>query len=185
MLSLLLSCDNNDDNQEPEIQNETNKVALLKIDFLTNTFEGGKQFEFAPSSSFTISSTYNPPGDFGDVQLYYSELDEIMFDGTIHWMGLGGMSYPTEIAMPEDFATVGDALPLPSESEFQKVMYVDYAYYPDAIDYESIWNAINNLEIVSSFRESNPNGDIHLFLYTPSVGVGNPEDWDWYIFMKN
>ncbi len=68
-IALLFSCDNDN---ETEIQNETNKVVLLKIDFLTSTFEGGKEFEFSPSSSFTIYSTYQPSGDFGDIQLYYS-----------------------------------------------------------------------------------------------------------------
>src|SRR5690606_5807004 len=138
-----------------------------------------------PSTSFTITTTYNPPGDFGDVQLYYSELNEKIFDGTIHWMGLGEMTYPTEIDAPNTFITIDEELALPSTSEFDKVMYDEFAYYPETIEYENIWNSINNLEIVSSYRNSNPNGNIHLFLYTPSVGLGDPADWDWYIFVKN
>ena len=65
LIGSILSCDNND---ESEIENQTNKVVLLKVDFLTNIFEGGKELEFSPSSSFTISSTYLSPGDFGNIQ---------------------------------------------------------------------------------------------------------------------
>jgi hypothetical protein len=48
----MFSCDND---SEPVIQNEANKVILLKVDFLTNEFDGGKEFEFSTSESFTIS----------------------------------------------------------------------------------------------------------------------------------
>lgn len=180
VLALLLSCDSDNESND-----ETNKVVLLKIDFLTNTFEGGKEFEFSLSSSFSISSTYQSPGDFGDIQLYYDELNEKIFDGTIHWMGLGEMTYPTEIDIPNTFSTIDDELALPNVNKFNTVMYDEFAYYPDTIKYENIWNSINNLEIVSSYRHSNPEGEIHLFLYTPSVGEGNPADWDWFIFMNN
>ena len=136
-------------------------------------------------ANFTISSTYQAPGDFGSFQLYYYELNETIFDGTIIWMGTGKMSYPTEIDLPNTFSTTSDNLPLPTVSMFENVMYDEFAYYPDTIEYSNIWSSINNLEIVSNYRNSNPNGKINLFLYTPSVGVGNPADWDWYIYIKN
>ena len=76
----VFSCD---DDSEPIIQNKANKVILLKVDFLTNQFEGGKEFEFSTSESFTISSTYNTPVDFGDIQLYYNELNEKILTGQL------------------------------------------------------------------------------------------------------
>jgi hypothetical protein len=181
-VGLIFSCDND---SEPVIQNEANKVILLKVDFLTNEFEGGLEFEFSTSESFTISSTYNPPGDFGDIQLYYSELNEKIFDGTIIWLGSGETSYPEEINLPENFATIDENLELPESSMFETVMYDEFAYYPETIDYSSIWNSMRNLEIVKIYRNSNPQGKINLFLYTPSVGIGNPAEWDWYIYIKN
>ena len=179
---LVFSCDND---SEPVILNEANKVILLKVDFLTNEFEGGKEFEFSTSESFTISSTYNTPVDFGDIQLYYNELNEKIFDGTIIWAGRGEMSYPTEIDLPESFATIDKNLELPEFSMFKTVMYWEFAYYLETIDYFSIWNSIKNLEVVENYRKSNPRGEINLFLYTPSVGYGNPAEYDWYIYIKN
>ncbi len=181
IFGLLISCDKNN---EPEIENTTNKVVLLKIDYLTNLFEGGKELNFLPSSNFTISSTYQAPGDFGSVQLYYSELNEMLFDGGIIWMGTGEIAYPT-IDTSSSFITTGNSVQIPDTSLFENVMYNEYAYYPDTISYSDIWNSIDNLEIVEEYRNSNPNGKINLFLYTPSVGVGNPAEWDWFVILKN
>ncbi|WP_289046586.1 hypothetical protein [uncultured Olleya sp.] len=182
LVSLMCSCE---DNSEPVILNETNNVVLLKVDYLTNIFEGGLEFEFSTSQNFTISSTYNPPGDFGDIQLYYSELNEKIFDGTIFWGGSGETSYPEQINLPESFTTINEDLELPDSSMFETVMYDQFAFYPETINYSSIWNSIRNLEIVKNYRNSNPQGKINLFLYTPSVGIGDPAEWDWYIYIKN
>jgi hypothetical protein len=183
IIGMFFSCDKN---EGTEIQETTNNVLLLKVDFLTNIFEGGKELEFSSdSSNFTISSTYQAPGDFGSVQLFYDELNEKIFDGTIIWMGLGERSYPETIELPSSFPILTDSLPIPDSSMFENVMYSEYAYYPDTIEYSNIWNSINNLEIVSNYRNSNPTEKVNLFLYTPSVGIGYPAEWDWYIFFKN
>ena len=181
MISFLISCKKN---QEPKTENTTNKVVLLKVDFLTNVFEGGKELNFSPSCSFTISSTYQEPGDFGSVQLFYSELNEMLFDGTIIWMGTGQIAYPI-IDPPSSFSTTSNSIHIPNSSLFEKVMYDQYAYYPETISYSDIWNAISNLEIVEAYRNSNPNGKVNLFLYTPSVGVGDPAEWDWFVILNN
>lgn len=168
-----------------EINEATDNVVLLKVDFLTSVFEGGKELIFPRTSNFTISSSYQAPGDFGDVQLYYDEINEKLFDGTIIWMGLGERSYPEPIDLPTTFSVLNDSLPLPDISIFENIIYAENAYYPDIIEYQDIWNSINNLEIVSNYRKSNPTDKINLFLYTPSVGIGDPADWDWYIILNN
>ena len=181
MIGLLISCEKNN---EPETENTTNKVVLLKVDFLTNVFEGGKELNFSLSPNFTISSTYQAPGDFGSVQLFYSELNEMLFDGTIIWMGTGQITYPT-IDTSSSFTTTSNSIQIPDTTLFENVMYDQYAYYPDTISYSNIWNSISNLEVVEEYRNSNPNGKVNLFLYTPSVGVGNPAEWDWFVILKN
>ena len=182
LLLLFFACNTDDNTVTPE---QTNKVLLLKVDYLTNQFEGGKELAFSESDSFTISSTYNPPGDFGDIQLYYNELNEKIFDGTIIWLGLGERAYPATLNITETFSTTTQTLDLPELTLFETVVYDPLAFYPETIDYSNIWNAINNLEAVASYRNSNPQGKINLFLYTPSVGIGDPADWDWYIYIKN
>jgi hypothetical protein len=180
-LVFFFSCDkNNEDEDVP-----SNRVALLKVDFLTNTFEGGKELLFSKESNFSIASIYKSPGDFGSVALYYKELNQKLFEGTIIWMGIGKRSYPENIDLPTHFSKLDTTIKQPDTNMFEKVMYTENAFYPETIDYESIWSSINDLRIVSTYRNLNPNGKIQLFLYTPSVGVGNPADWDWYVILKN
>jgi hypothetical protein len=44
---------------------------------------------------------------------------------------------------------------------------------------------VQNLVKVRQFLQSNPNQIVKLFLYTPSVGMGDPLEWDYFIFLKN
>lgn len=190
MLFLLLlpllaySCfEDNDDNIPAEPYQ--NKVALLKVDYLTHTFEGGQELAFNSSSGFTISSEYVVPSDFGSVKLVYEELEETLFEGTIVWLGLGERTYPETLLGTEDFTNIAEPVAMPSETMFQNVMYYESAFYPEDLDYTSLWHSIANLKIVESYRNSNPNAKVNVFLYTPSVGLGNPADWDYYVILKN
>lgn len=158
-----------------------NKVLLLKVDYLTQTFEGGRQMVFTDSPTFNITYNYQEPGDFGSLTLVYSDVGQPIFEGTIIWMGLGQMYYPQSLMPAGSFGTAA-ALPMPSSDSF---LVLDYAQTNQPTPYEAIWDAIKNLQVVSQFRTSNPNGNIRIFLYTPSVGVGNPADWDYYVILKN
>ncbi|MBY8963415.1 hypothetical protein KJK34_11685 [Flavobacterium sp. D11R37] len=185
MALLLVSC--SEDSESP-LNNDTpsdNKVLLLKVDFETNVFEGGKELTFEDAEGFTITSDYNSPGDFGDITLMYEEANDTIFAGDIVWAGLGQMTYPESLADDSAFASLPDALPMPSLQHFEIVEYDEYAYYPEVIDHEALWAAVDNLQVVKEYRESNPDANIRLFLYTPSVGVGNPAEWDWFIILKN
>ncbi|MEO1032625.1 MAG: hypothetical protein AAFX55_14530 [Bacteroidota bacterium] len=181
LLLIFVSCSDDDDtNIDP-----ASEVLLLQVDFMTNTFEGGKKYVFDSNvESFTIASNYQAPGDFGNIALYYDELNEMIFDGSIIWMGTGQRSFPESLINPDDFQNNVDPVPMPSEANFQKVMYDDFAYYPDTIDYSAIWNSISNLQEVTDFKNNNANSEINLFLYTPSVGIGDPNEWDWVLFLK-
>lgn len=180
----IFSCsEDNDDNLDSEIN--VNKVALLKIDFLTQTFEGGNELTFESATDFTVTSNYQPPGDFGSIKLMYDEVDEPLFDGTIVWMGLGERSYPETLLDANDFTTIPEAVEMPSESMFTNVMYDEFAFYPEDMEYSLLWDSIKHLELVQQYRQNNPDETIKIFLYTPSVGVGNPADWDYYVILKN
>ncbi|KGO78895.1 hypothetical protein Q763_16015 [Flavobacterium beibuense F44-8] len=173
----------NDDQQLPT----ANKVLLLKVDLLTNAFEGGKELTFPDNGNFTISTDFNPAGDFGDITLIYEEVSETIFAGDIIWMGLGQMTFPESINTPEEFTVIQNPVSQPDESQFALVSVDEPATSPflSDIDYEAIWSSISNLAVVKQYRESNPDAKINLFLYTPSVGVGDPAEWDWFVILKN
>lgn len=142
---------------------------------------------FDAASTFTIATDYVAPGDFGSVTLRYDELDAPLFDGTIVWAGSGAMSYPASLDSADSFATLEETLEMPELDDFHEVTLGEDEEGLQSMDpdHQSIWAAIDNLEAVKNYRESNPEAKISLFLYTPSVGIGNPEEWDWFVILKN
>lgn len=181
-LSFMACSDDSGDNLQNAMEN---KVLMLKVDFLTNAFEGGKEFVFPDADTFTISTIYNSPGDFGDITLKYEEVNSTIFSGGIVWMGLGEMTYPEALSTVNDFPSLQEEVPMPIQEDFEYVEYSEYPYYPETIDYDAIWDAVDNLQVVKQYRLANPDAKVNLFLYTPSVGVGNPEEWDWFVILKN
>ncbi|MEI6091554.1 MAG: hypothetical protein WCR42_13955 [bacterium] len=159
-----------------------NKVLFLKVDFETNTFEGGKELTFAKETeTFTITNIYVPPGDFGSVKLMYSELNDTLFYGTIWWMGKGEMTYPKELLPADKFQVVLTEDYVTPKAGFQNV----FKPYEGTYDYTPVWSSVQNLVKVRQYLRSNPNATVKLFLYQPSVGVGDPADWDWILFLKS
>lgn len=98
LLSILLACNSADMNSNFETgleSNAPNQVLLLRVDYTTNTFEGGTILGFdKKTEDFTIENEYVVPSDFGSVKLIYKELWQPLFEGTIHWMGRGKMTFP-------------------------------------------------------------------------------------------
>ena len=176
---VLNSCSNNDDNGTALPQD--NKVLLLKIDYNTNVFEEGVELGFEDANDFTINVAYQAPGDFGGIQLYYEELDELLFDGSIHWMGLGSIAFPETFQPASSFEVVlTNDYVFPAEG-FENIFNPNNQVY----DYEPIWNAVQSRVKVRQYLAANPDATVKLFLYTPSVGIGNPAEWDWIMILKN
>lgn len=163
-------------------QSSNAKILTLKVDYLTNDFEGGIETTYSSNStSFTISNLYTPPSDFGFLTLKYQELNEVLFSGGIYWMGLGEISYPLNILPSSKFDLVTTNDFVSPKAGFENVFNPD----SQSFDYTPVWTSIQKLVKVREYLKANPNATIKLFLYTPSVGFGNPADWDWYVFIKN
>lgn len=156
-------------------------IELLFVDYQTNQFEGGAGFNFniplGSSDSIDLIKEYKEPGDFGSITFYYNNSSNVIFKGDIIWMGKGELHTPSSISPVNSYATTNVAIPTPNSSDFQ----VLHPYY-DSIPFTSIWNAIDELEIVNQSLSSGKK--IGIFLYQPSVGVGDPADWDWVIIMN-
>ena len=160
----------------------TDQVLILKVDYTTNTFEGAKELTFATNTAdMTIKVEYEHPIDFGGIILYYKELNEILFSGSIVWLGTGGIGFPQNFVAADQFFKVNTTDFVTPVSGFENVFNPDNKTY----DYTPIWSSIQNLAKVRAYLKSNPKATVKLFLYTPSVGVGNPAEWDWIVMMKN
>lgn len=174
---LLLGC-----NSENTFLDDTpGEVLMLKVDYITNRFEGGGELRFSQKAdNFTIGYEYKEPADFGYVKLRYEELNEPLFEGSIHWMVLGEMKYPEK---------------LEPAGKFNHVLTEDFVYpvngfenvfnpYNMDLKYEDAWFAVQGLVKAREYLRANPLQKVKIFLYTPSVGVGNPENWDWIIYLN-
>jgi hypothetical protein len=180
-VSLFSSCSEENAPTE-ETQNEPNKVLLLKVDYLTNTFQGGKETTYTENSnSFTISHQSVPATDFGNIKLKYDEINQILFDGDIIWMGLGQIHHPQNMLTANQFEAVLTADVVFPSTSFNHILPQSNL----SNNYNQVWMAVQNLVKVRQYLISNPTGVVHLYLYTPSVGFGNPADWKWIILMKN
>lgn len=181
LFSILISC-SNDDVNSTNLQTSTNGVLMLKVDYTTNVFEGGKEFTFENSTSaMTITNEYITPGDFGNIKMIYQEINETLFDGSIIWMGLGQINFPQDVQAANQFAHVLTEDYITPPAGFENIFNLDNTTY----DYNIMWSSVQSLVKVREYLTSNPNATVKVFLYTPSVGIGNPADWDWIIFMKN
>lgn len=159
-----------------------NRVLFLMVDYKTKVFEGGKEFYyFDTTSAFTISSQYVPPNDFGSIKLFYQELHDTLFYGSIVWNGCGHINFPKNIIPSYQFDTVTT-----SDTVMPLSGFVNATDTTNNVFYNSpVWPSIQKLVIVRQYLSSNPNGTVRIYLYAPSVGMGNPADWDWIIFLKN
>ncbi|MDR0844802.1 MAG: hypothetical protein LBN71_06240 [Tannerella sp.] len=172
---------------------EKNQILLLKVDYTTNVFEGGN--ELTPekqANTFTISTEYKEPGDFGNIKLYYSEINELIFDGDIIWMGKGAIHFPENWwneTNDNKFKQVGTKdYHLPKngfEQIFDDGHITDYkAFDETADDINSAWSAIQGLRIVRDYLQANPEEKVKVYFYQPSVGTGDPADWKWIFILK-
>lgn len=160
-------------------------MILLKVDYLTHRFEGGKVFNFPAGNgvddSIPVSVIYKSPGDFGNITLKYAPTGDTIFDGGIIWMGKGDIHYPLFDPVTA-FSSGSGTAPAPDSSSVQGI-YPDtyHKCYTNTIITQA-WSGIANLTITQQMLAVNAR--IGLFLYTPSVGIGNPADWDfiWVLY---
>lgn len=160
-----------------------NQLLLLQVDYVTHAFEGGKVLsvdsELTTADTIPIIIHYLPAGDFGNISLFYESEDQMIFDGSIIWMGTGERTFPTDFTSADDFSTIENSIAKPDNSRFQ---FIHQNSLLDDFDYQSIWDAISNLEVIEDYLASNKK--IGIFLYTPSVGEGDPNTWDYYVILN-
>ncbi len=174
---ILSSCSKGD---KDNITEDYNSIVILKVDYMTNKFEGGYEqqinSEITDADTIPITIKYKAPGDFGNISLYYKPTNDLLFDGSIIWNGTGTINYPKTFIPASNYSLLESPITKPADSEFKCI------FGTPPTNYSSIWNSISSLMIVSNCLDSKKK--IDLFLYTPSVGAGNPNDWDWIIIMN-
>ncbi|MDL2277216.1 hypothetical protein LJC57_01360 [Parabacteroides sp. OttesenSCG-928-G07] len=178
-LFLLFGCDDDD---KPEIvicPPVGSYVFTFAVDYTTNDFLGGYVIDLPQETDFLkFACTYKSPGDFGSVSWYDETTETELFSGTIIWMGKGKRTFPEEIDSPSSFIKRDTKTAMP---EFVLLQHDEYGTNYENIDYEAIWKPLEYLQNVSWLQSSSP---AYLYLYRPSVGLGDPKDWYWLVFLE-
>ncbi len=159
------------------------KVVLLQVDYLTYTFEGGKEFSYFENDTSTMQLPIQTfyPIPHNRLTILYTE--DTIFDGLQVLGGKGVRNFPQEIDPQIHYFRNKNSLETPIESRFQTIFY-DLGAEP--IPYDSIWKNIANLRIADNYQIANNTSKIGLFLFRPSASfTSSKEDWKWYIVMKN
>jgi hypothetical protein len=166
---------------------QTNKVNLftLKVDFMTNNFEGGNLAYYdcvaCVNDSLPLEVIYNSPGDFGDIRFKLNESSETIFSASIIWMGEGDIDLPQTFVNTEPFIDQQIPFALPSNvrvydeegSITSNSTLVQMA--------QGAWTSVEALGIVRQALEDN--FKVGMSVYTPSVGMTNWSVAKWIIFL--
>ncbi|MCE3295874.1 MAG: hypothetical protein K0R65_1588 [Crocinitomicaceae bacterium] len=167
-------------------QMELNKVNVftLLVDYDNPQFEGGNiSYYDCPScsnDSVPLLIDYQEPGDVGGITFRLEPTGDTLFNGSIIWMGQGQINQPSAFNMESPFIMQDDIIGMP-----ENVSYFDMQGRPISDPQfvnaaENAWYEVNQLEIVKTASE---NGfKTAMLMYTPAVGVFNPEVAKWVIF---
>ncbi len=182
LLIIISSC--SDDSDDNVIQNQNRELTILKVDFLTHTFEGGNSFEFnniAMTNTLPIEEIYVAPSDFGNYTLKYTPTNEVIFDGPIAWMG-GSYDLPLDFNSSDYETTMlNPTINLDEIEYFLPTADILAGEGYTNFDYTSVWNSIKNLQITNECL--NNNGKIGFVLYTPGLGLFQPENAYWLVIL--
>jgi hypothetical protein len=178
---MLLGCDSNV-NLSDEGKDSVGQVLLLQVDYTTNEFEGGKELRILKKSKeLIIIHEYIEPSDFGSIKLMY--LSEPLFEGTIHWMGTGKMTYPEKLEPASYFHVANTFDYIYPVKGFEPIIIPDIYNFEEK-DYLEVWSKVQHLKLTREYLKADPNQKVNIFLYTPSVGAGDQLTWKWIIFLK-
>ncbi|WP_430614340.1 hypothetical protein [Flavobacterium sp. JP2137] len=159
------------------------KVMLLKVNYLTNAFEGAVEIPLEKkSSTFTLRKEYQEPSDIGNIKLFHKETDQLLFDASIIWMGKGRISYPQFIA-PDNFERVAQPNPIYPVNGFKMLILFDSFFVEP--DLTQAWARVQTVMLAREYLNANPEQQVNVYLHQPSADVGDPEDWRWIFFLKN
>lgn len=182
---LLATACSKDDTGTPK----NGSLLLLEVDYVTNTFVGGKEYVYSQTSISTdtvpLKAFYISPCDFGELVVRFEPTRDTIFNGIIRWQHTGEVIVPERVNPSDEFEFLPSSARIkPENSQFQPI-YIDQHCYPSS--FAEIWDPISRLKATSSYFDSNKK--IGIFLYTPSVGYPDDEinrhqeDWRWFIVM--
>ena len=176
---LLFSCKQEDVPDKYQYEILMFRISYNDFEFIEG-IELSIEVEEEGNNLLPITTEYQSPGDFGYMKFFHDETSELIFHGEIIWAGTGDIVYPSSWNPASSYLD-GLFAPIATPSNERWVVLGNEESFVD-FSYDSIWEAISHLNITSLYMEEE-NTQIGIYQYTPSVGIGNPEEWSWILIL--
>ena len=162
-------------------------ILISKVDYLTFRPRGfyamNVQNPVSSGNEIPFVAQYQAPGDFGWFKLFYQNTDNLLAYGSIVWMGCGELEFPESFRAGQK---LNSGLPYPGQS---KIAYInDGGQYctvdaAQEVGLQRIWQTLSKQEEFQHYY-NNSHKKVAVYLYTPSMGIGDPADWYYLVFTE-
>ena len=160
-------------------------ILISKVDYLTFRYKGfyalNVQNPVQTGTEIPFLAEYQEPCDFGWIKLYYQNTSNLLMSGDIIWSGCGELEFPIGFRAGRQ---LDNRLPYPGQN---KIAYINnagaYQTVTDDVDLQRIWQTVSKQQEFRLYY-ANSHKKVAVYLYTPSVGIGNPADWYYLVFVE-
>jgi hypothetical protein len=116
------------------------------------------------------------PGDIGGAAILDPCTGQVLFVGSIAWLGGGGQIYPVHPIEPDAFENENGPIMQP-----QRIDAISSPESTNVEGFETAWNSVQSFNLVHDFASYQYS--VFVYLYAPSVGAFYPPDAEWLIFL--
>lgn len=160
-------------------------ILISKVDYLTFRYKGFYALNVSDKlntgNEIPFVSEYQSPGDFGFIKLFYRNTNNLLMDGTIIWAGCGELNFPSSFRAGHH---VNGNMSYPGQSH---IAFIDNGddliTVTDESELQRIWQTLSKQEEFQHYY-GNTHKKVAVYLYTPSVGFGDPADWYYLVFTE-
>ena len=162
-------------------------ILISKVDYLTFRPRGfyamNVQNPVSSGNEIPFVAQYQAPGDFGWFKLFYQTTDNLLAHGSIVWMGCGELEFPESFRAGQKLS---NGLPYPGQT---KIAFInDEGQYctvsaAQEVGLQRIWQTLSKQEEFQHYY-NNTHKKVAVYLYTPSMGLGDPADWYYLVFTE-
>lgn len=172
-------------------------ILIAKVDYMTFEYGGfysmnvtNKQNE---GNEIPFLADYMSPSDFGYIKFYYRDETNLLMDGDIFWMGCGELHFPETFVKGNSSGTYVPEYTMKSGLEYpgnDRISYINESgnYTAEIIDFPEadlhyVWQTLSDCEEFMSYYNQTYK-KVAVYPYTPSVGVGDPYEWYYMVFVE-
>lgn len=160
---------------QEEVKIPTNKVLVLKFDEQSKDFKQAREYLYYDHpKTFTVTVNKEIIAEETVLSIYYEEEHALLLKATTKPAPSEG-----KILIPEDFkpadhferVTTNDfVVPVNGYREISEDLLPE-------VHFDNMWSKVQSLVKVRKYIQSNPNQQVHVFLYKPTIESANNNRW--------